>query len=382
MGVVQHDDQGAALVAPRSGQADRVVVPDHILGRMDELAAYERRLRRAGLPLLIEDYSAYEDVFTRAAPLLGLVFIGQLLGAVQLDWPLWANVLALAGGLAILLGGVALVNSSRGRRALSVPDRVGPVELAAFVLVPALLPLIFGGQVVSALVTAAGNAALLTVIYLVVGIGLLSILRWAGGRLVSQLAASLKLLTRAVPVLLIFMIVLFVNTESWQVFSDVSDPALAGVIALFFVVGSVFVVARLPAEVRELERDVGADPALTGRQRFNVGFVLFVSQGLQVLVVSVLVGAFFVAFGALAITPEVVEVWIGHKPSAIAGHASLSAELLKVSSALAAFSGLYYAIAVLTDATYREEFLDDLQVSLRETFHDRARYLEARAVAT
>ena len=35
-----------------------------------QLAAYERRFRRAGLPLLIEDYSPYEDVFTRAVPLL------------------------------------------------------------------------------------------------------------------------------------------------------------------------------------------------------------------------------------------------------------------------------------------------------------------------
>ena len=66
-------------------------------------------------------------------------------------------------------------------RALSIPDRVGPIELAAFVLVPALLPLVFGGQVTSALVTAGGNLLLLALIYLVVGIGLLSILRWAGG---------------------------------------------------------------------------------------------------------------------------------------------------------------------------------------------------------
>ena len=121
---------------------------------MDELAAYERRLRRAGLPLLIEDYSAYEDIFTRAAPLLALVFGFQLLGAVQLDWPLWANALALAGGLSILLGGVAIVNRRRGRRAMSVPDRVGPAELAAFVLIPALLPAVFGGQVASAPITA------------------------------------------------------------------------------------------------------------------------------------------------------------------------------------------------------------------------------------
>ena len=348
---------------------------------MDELVAYERRFRRAGLPMLIEDYSAYEDVFTRAVPLLGLVFIVQLIGAVQLDWPVWANVLALAGGLAILLGGVALVNRRRGRRALTVPERVGPLELAAFVVVPALLPLIFGGQIVSALVTAGGNALLLALVYLVVAVGLLSILRWAGGRLVGQLAAALKLLTRAVPVLLIFMIVLFVNTEMWQVFSDVSDPALAGVIALFIVLGSAFVAGRLPQEVRALEREVGGSgPPLTARQRFNVALVLFVSQGLQVLVVSALVGMFFVAFGALAITPDVVDSWIGNRPHALGGwHESLSVELVKVSGALASFSGLYYAIAVLTDSSYRAEFLDELESSMRETFHDRERYLAHRA---
>lgn len=348
---------------------------------MDELAAYERRLRRAGLPLLIEDYSAWEDIFTRAVPLLSLVVTGQLLGAIDKDWPWWANVLAVLGGTAIVVAGVALVNHRRGRRRLSVPDRVGPIELAAFVLVPALLPLVFGGQVTSALVTAGGNLALLALIYLIVGIGLLSILRWAAGRLVGQLAASIKLLTRAVPVLLIFMIVLFINTEMWQVFSDVSDAALLGVIALFIGVASAFVISRLPREVRALEQEVGADPPLTTRQRFNVGLVMYVSQALQVIVVAALVGAFFVAFGALAITPDVVESWIGERPHAIAGSASTSVELLKVSSGLAAFSGLYYAIAVLSDATYRSEFLDELQTSLHETFADRARYLEARAAA-
>ena len=347
-----------------------------MLPQMDEVAAYERRLRRAGLPLLIEDYSAYEDIFTRVVPLLATVFCFQLLGAVQLDWPLWANGLALAGGIAILFGGLAIVNRRRGRPALSVPDRVGPVELAGFVFVPALLPLVFGGQLTSALVTAAGNALLLALIYAVVGIGLLSILRWAGGRIVAQLAASLVLLTRAVPVLLIFMIVLFINTEMWQVFTDTSDPALAGTIVLFCALGSAFIAARLPSEVRTLERDVGVEPVLRSRQRFNVGLVLFVSQGLQVLVVSLLVGLFFVAFGALAITPHVVEEWIGTPPQAIAGQSWLSVELLKVSGALAAFSGLYYAIAVLTEASYRAEFLDDIEVSLRATFEDRARYLQ------
>ena len=53
-----------------------------------------------------------------------------------------------------------------------------------------------------------------------------------------------------------------------------------------------------------------------------------------------------------------------------------------MSGALAAFSGLYYAISVLTEETYREEFLDEVETSLRETFVDRARYLDlARAAA-
>jgi hypothetical protein len=141
------------------------------------------------LPLLIEDNSAYEDIFTRAVgTLLSLVVTGELRSAVDRAWPWWGNVLALLGGLAIVVGGVAIVNQRRGWPRLSIPDRVGPIELAAFVLVPALLPLVFGAQV-RARVTAAANLALLLVTYLVVGIGLLSILRWTAIRLVGQLAA-------------------------------------------------------------------------------------------------------------------------------------------------------------------------------------------------
>ena len=55
---------------------------------MRELEQYERRFRRAGLPLFIEDRSAREDVWTRAAPLLTVVFLVQMLGAIDLDWPL------------------------------------------------------------------------------------------------------------------------------------------------------------------------------------------------------------------------------------------------------------------------------------------------------
>lgn len=343
----------------------------------DELRACERGLRRAGLPLLIEDYSAYEDVFTRAVPLLALVFVAEALGAVDLTWPWWANLLAVVGGVAFLLGAVAVVNRRHGRPALGVPSRVGPTELTLFVVVPALLPLV-SGQWRSALVTAGANLLLLAVIWAVVGYGVTWIVAWSARRLLGQLATSFALLARAVPLLLVFSIVLFVNAEMWQVFSSLSDVQVLEVAMLFVVVGTVFVVARVPREVRELERQVGeGTPPLRRRQLVNVGLVLVVAQGLQVLTVAVVLGAFFVAFGALAIEPAVVEAWIGSAPDAVAGTA-VTTELLRVSGALAAFSGLYYAIAVLTDGTYREEFLEDVTGSMRETFVLRARYLALR----
>ena len=43
----------------------------------------------------------------------------------------------------------------------------------------------------------------------------------------------------------------------------------------------------------------------------------------------------------------------------------LTEELLRVAGGLAAFSGFYFAVAMLTDSTYREEFLDELTAEMR-----------------
>jgi hypothetical protein len=324
-------------------------------------------------------------VFTRAVPLLTLVLLGEVLGAIDLNWSLPANLAAVVGGLAFVLVALGLLNRARGRPFLSRPRDIGTAELVGFVAIPALLPLVFGGQWRSALVTAAGNAVLLVLVYGVVGYGLLSIVRWAAARLVRQLVASLSLLARALPLLLIFAVVLMLTTEMWQTFSTESDGQLALVGGLFVLVGTIFLVARLPREVGRLERDAGSGPPLDSRQRVNVGLVLFISQALQVLVVAVAVGLFFAAFGTLAISPDVQETWLGSAPDSlvslhlVGGDQVISTELLRVSAAIAAFSGLYYAIAVLTDSTYRDEFLHEVTDEMRATFASRAEYLALRA---
>ncbi len=345
---------------------------------------YERRFRRAGLPLFIEDYSAAGDVFTRAAPLLTLVFLGEMLGAIDSDWSTLANVGAALGGLAILLAVVVLVNRLRGLGPSALPERVGWVELALFVIAPGLLPAIFGGQFTSALVTIAGNALLVLLVYLVVGYALPRILQGAFHRLADELTLSVMVLARAVPLLLLFAAVLFINTEMWQVFSDVPGPFLALLGGIVVALGLSFMVIQLPGEVRRMETDFADGHPLSRRQRVNVGLIMLVSHALQVLIVTLAVAATFVGFGMLAITPGVQESWTGSTgdvilPVELFGHeARITAELLRVAGGVAGLSGLYYAIAVLTDATYRDQFLDRLSEEMRGVFSDRAGYLESR----
>jgi hypothetical protein len=352
------------------------------------IAECRKRFRESGLPLLDEDFSASTDVFNRAVPLLALVFLGEMLGAVRLDWSFWANVAAALAGLAILLGVLAVLNRVRGRPITAVPETVGRLELATFVLVPAVLPLIFGGQAGSALATVAANLALLALIYGVLGYGLVSIIEWTGRRLVSQLRASLVLMARAVPLLMIFALLTFMSTEMWQVFSAISGGDLVAIALLFIGLGTGFLIARLPREVRSLEREVGTEDRPLGRRQLrNVGLVLFTSQAVQVLIVSLMVALFFVVFGAIAINEQVRTEWMGGPGNELFAvtlfgeQFQFTEELFKVAAGLAAFTGLYFAIAMLTDSTYREEFLDEVTAEMRSTFRVREEYLRLRQQA-
>ena len=348
----------------------------------ERASEYERGFRRAGLPLFIAGRSAASDVFNRAVPLLGLVFLGETLGALNLEWSPLANAAAVAGGLITLLAAIAATNRARGRPAVAIPQDVGRVELALFVIVPALLPLIFNGQWRSAAVTAAANVLLLALVYGVIGFGLTSILRWTLGRLAGQLRASLELFARAIPLLMIFSVVLFLTVEMWEVFSDLPTASFVGLAILFVGLGATFLVARLPREVKAIEREAAADaPPLDRSESVNVGMVMFVSQALQVLSVSVAIGAFFAAVGVLVIDEAQTQAWIGGAPDVLVEFtlfdhtAVLTAELLRVAGAIAAFTGLYFAISMLTDDVYRREFLEELTSEMRQSFRERAEYL-------
>jgi hypothetical protein len=119
----------------------------------------ERGFRRDGLPNLIVDLSATEDIFTRAVPFLAVVFMLEVVNALAVNTSRANLLLALAGAV-VLLAGYGLRNVLRGRRLLSIPQRFGVPELAVFVFLPALLPVVFGRRFRFGLTTILVNVAI------------------------------------------------------------------------------------------------------------------------------------------------------------------------------------------------------------------------------
>lgn len=355
------------------------------------MAACERTFRRYGLPLLIEDHSARRDVFGRAAPLLLVLCLVGIAGSMKLDWPLWQNLIAVVVAALGIAAAFALFNVLRGRRWSTLPQDIGIPELAFFVLAPALPPLLAGWQWGTALVTVIGNLALLAAVWLVVRYGVHATLWWGVRGGIREVGSSMLRLIRFLPLLLIFSIALFYNTEVWQVFDHtpgVSDFVLGGFFAMLILA---ILRIRLTTETTQILQEAdesGHDSAdapapLTPPQLRNVAAMIALSQLLQVLLVSVAVGAFFFALGTLTITQGVMDAWdiAGGwvQQIQLAGETDLrvSQTLLRVSVALATFTGLYYAISVLTDSLYRDDFIEDMAVKMRDVNAHRARYAAA-----
>ena len=374
--------------------------------RVSDVQEVERWFIHRGLPHLIEGYSASTDILTRAAPLLTLVFLFEALGALNFDrW--WQNVLAVVAAFGFVLAGWALLNRARGRRPLEPPRSVGAIEISAFLIIPALVPLVFGGNLAASAGILALNLVLLGVIYFGTSYALVPIATWATKRVFRQLGDTVRLFARALPVLLVFVTFLFINAEVWQMASRLFGPLFAATLGLFAAFGALFSIVRLPTEVEGLARfeswesvrqlcTVGPgaefDPVaesppikpLTRRQWFNVGLVVLFGQAVQVLLVVALLGAFLVLLGVLAFREETMLVWTGLDAVNVLFELTLfdrtvllTEELLRVAGFLAAFSGLYFAVTAVTDAAYREEFFDEVVGEVREALAVRSLYLDA-----
>ena len=258
----------------------------------------------------------------------------------------------------------------------------------------------------TAALTFVGVAAALA--YAVTALRARPIVTWALHRTLGSVRQLLPTVTRALPLLIVFVTFLFINGEVWHVSSRLDGGVLWLVVLLFTVMGVGFFLVRLteqidkaddelddariaelvgvPALAAEARRLAGRRPDLllqeTGISRFerlNLTVALVVIQLSQVLLVSVSLLLFLLVFGSLAMKRGVVEDWIGQATTHVPGLPNVSVELLQVSIFLAAFSALYISVAAVTDETYRSHFFAEVLGELERAIATRAAYNAVRA---
>lgn len=370
------------------------------------LPATERWFYRRGLPFFVEDYRASTDVWTRATPFLAVTFVLQIgFAATNMDDPWW-SLSGLAFG-ALLLGLYAWRNVRAGRSWRALPARVTWPFLAAYVVVPALVVLVSNGSLATLAETLVAALLLLLVTWLATRYAILPLAVWAVRYTVRGFYDLYRLATRALPLMLLFITFLFINTEVWQVAGTMGASRLWAVIAVFAGLGIAFIVGRVPAEVRLIEASAGQEEVvaacqgtpmaeaarhltglgepvpLTPRQRRNIGLVMTVAQMVQVTLFALVVWTFFVAFGAIAISIAVQESWLAGLGEVVtylplgSGH-GITQSLLRVSIFLGAFAGFYVTIYTATDGVYREQFYDRIRRDLEQSLYVRRAYVAAR----
>ena len=216
------------------------------------------------------------------------------------------------------------------------------------------------------------------------------------------------LAARALPLLFLFNSFLFISKDVWEFAGEMSRHRLWAVVGLFAIFTVLFLAYRLPDEVRRVaahdDREaigractgtpvadaVGrvvlhdGEVRLNRKQRGNVLMVLFVGQGLQVVLLALLVFVFFTGLGWVTMDSRHISEWTGRPPElALAfGHPlsyylgfDVDKELFQVAIFLAAVSGFFFAVSSMTDEAYKEQFYARMNLELETAIQVRRVYL-------
>ncbi len=363
-----------------------------------------------GIPHFIDDFTASEDVWTRAIGTLSAVFFLELFLTFGDDFSGWQQFGVFSGGLGLTVGAFVVINRLRGRPNFARPRTIGAGELALFVMIPPALALLGGHRDAMGVVQIIlFNLAVLAVVYVVVSWGVFSMLRWGLVAMWHQITGILQLLGRVLPLMLLFSAFLFLNAEIWQVVNDLPILFFAGIALALAFIGLVFLVGSMTGAIAELrffdswtevDRELASTPLedcnaadfagapervpLSRAARLNLTLRVVVGLSAQVLLVTLLIFGFYVAFGLVTVRQDTILQWttLDSISSITLSSFSIGDETIVLTALhlvtagiVASFSGLQFAVSLVTDENYRAEFVEESNAEVRAALAVRAAYL-------
>ena len=370
-----------------------------------------------GLPLVLTRRVRARKLVQRSAPMVSAV--GALTALTMLAADLTGDDPDY--GYAARLGVIAVVLVA-APFALEILHRLGTrvgealrrwaavLVMAIFVVV---MPLTVSGWSRAAAAEAPIFVAISLLAIWLTYLGFGSIALWAFRFAWLQLGALGTLMSRALPLLMLTVIVYFTG-ELWQLSARMSRERLWQTIGFLSVVALFFMIATIRDEVRALRQDrseredpnallagtplesVPADPAartpLSAAEQMNVVAVMVVSQAIQVVLFTAGLFAFFLALGIIAIPDDVTVLWsaeeacqLGEPPCAgtwFGVHIPIPQTVVHTSLFVAVLSGLYFTVSTSVDPLYRQRFFEPLIDDVAVSLAGRDAYLEIEGRAT
>ena len=356
-----------------------------------------------GLPSVLRPGALVGRVWSRSAPALAgfavmmafSIIVVLITGKHTIDidgrptrtewFVLGAAVLVLPS--AALAGWLVSRIRSDGSRAL-----VSTVSVAITVL-----GAVFGGPSSRVLVNFLVVCIAVAVVLALTATGVGSILGWAVQMTLSNLALVGTLIGRALPVVLLTVLVFF-NSYVWLMAATVSRPRLWVAIAFLAGIAVAFVVSGTVERVRPMLTATGqlaaederladtpfaavperpARRGLSRGERWNVVFVLAMSQTVQVGIVAIMTAGIFFVLGLILLSPQLLAEWTrnGSSDGQILGMTfPVPQALIQTSLFLGALTFMYVSARAAGDADYRKRFVDPLIDDLQLTLLARNRY--------
>jgi hypothetical protein len=363
----------------------------------------ERWFLDHGLPSVLTQRSRLRAIWPRSAP--GLAFFATLAACSAITYLLTGRHEYVGAPIAVQRTGLAAA-------LLSIPVAAGIGWFVARMLTDHAQARISTVSAVVALVSGAvkGLAFQQHLEYLVAGVvglvlvlvltaaGLGSVIGWAVRLARTQIVAVWGLLIRALPVVLLSLLVFF-NTTVWNMVATLSTARFGLALAIFVVIAAAFVVQgtlehakptlmAASASSRRTERLADTpfqdmpDPAearpLTRGERFNIFFILAATQLARILTVAFVTWLLFFVMSLVLITPDLLRTWSQHTPTyeTVLGYPIPVAQaLIKMTLFLGGLTFMYVSARAVGDGEYRYKFLDPLIDDLELTLLARNRYL-------
>jgi hypothetical protein len=350
---------------------------------------------------------------------------------VRRVWPRSAPALA---GFAVMMANSALVVAVTGKHTIDIDGQPTRTEWFVLTLVVFVLPIAVAvGWLVSRIATVRGRtvaATVATTVAIAGGVlggpsprilvdlvveavvfaailgltacGAGSILGWAVQMTTSNLAAGGSMVTRALPLLLLTILVFF-NSPVWLMAATISRTRLWLALAFLTLIAAVFVVSVTRDRVRPMlvagESTDGhsvrladtpfatmPDPAsarpLSRVERLNVMFVVATSLLSQILIIALMTSLIFLILGLIVLSPDLLAAWTrnGRSDGTILGMTlPVPDALIQITFFLGALTFMYLSARTVSDDEYRTKFFDPLIDDVRLTLRARNRYRAAVA---